>query len=243
MPGDHPGFPFRIFLPLSQLLLCLALLWPHLHELRNQLNLAIREYSARVLGTEAPDESSTVVLDVTPFTPREEQRLDLDAVRLTAPSALNIPVGFIQIPFMMANPDRSEWVPQGMWKREWRAVSWPFVGIIFWWMAGRGLEALFAGLRFFANSAKEEAQRHYSLAPKLHWMEIVIGSSLVAVGGATCYVLASGRGLLGLATDYVLAAGAGLWTVLGLIMVSAGFVQWRVRAVERRGALAAAEAV
>jgi hypothetical protein len=242
MAAERPGFPFRIVLPLVQLLVCLVLLWPRLPALSSQLRMAARELSAKVFGTEPPPENSQIVLDVTPVVPRREQALDLDALRLTAPAALNIPVGFVQIPFMLDNPSRSEWAPTGMWIREWRAVSWPFVGLIFWWMAGRGLEAIGAGARFFAVSQIEEAERQHRRAPKLHGIELLIGAALVVVGGVSCYVLASGSGVLGLATDYVMAAGAGLWAVLGLLIVIGGLVQWRVRTRERQASVASAEA-
>ncbi len=233
MPAERPGFPFRIVFPLVQLLICLGLLWPHLPALSGQLRITVSRFSAKVFGTEPPEEDSRIVLDVTPIAPRGEQALNLDAVRLTAPAALNIPVGFVQIPLIFNSPFRSEWAPPGMWIREWRAVSWPFVGMIFWWMAGRGLEAIGAGVRFFASSKKEEAERHHRRTPRLHWIEPIIGAALVAMGSASCYVLASGNGVLGVATDYVMAAGAGLWAALGLVMVIAGTVQWRVRRAGR----------
>ena len=241
MLAERPGFPFRIFLPLSQLLLCLALLWPHLPALRNQLSFAIRGFTARILGTDPPADTATIVFDVSPFSPRREQPLDVSAVRLTAPAALNIPVGFVQIPFMLENPDRSEWSPDGMWIREWRAVSWPFVGMIFWWIAGRALEALSAGMRFFAYSGKSGIQSAGLIHPLIHWIEVAAGACLMMTGGTTCYVLASGRGLLGLATDYVLAAGAGLWSVLGLAIVSAGIMQWRLKRIRKREWLTSAQ--
>ncbi len=234
MPAKRPGFPFRIVLPLVQLLICLGLLWPHLPALSSQLRVTVSRFSAKVFGTEPPAENSQIVLDVTPIAPRVAQALDLEAVRLTAPAALNVPVGFAQIPLMFNSPSRSEWAPPGMWIREWRAVSWPFVGMIFWWMAGRGLEAIGAAVRFFSSSNKEEAGRQRRRAPELHWIELLIGGALVATGSASCYVLASGNGVLGLATDYVMAAGAGLWAALGLVMVIACTVQWRVRKAERQ---------
>jgi hypothetical protein len=241
MTAERPPFPFRIFLPLVQLLACLGLLWPHLPALSSQLKLAVREFSARVLGTEPMADSTEIMLDVTAIDRRRDQPLDLDAVRMTAPAALNIPVGFIQIPFMLDNPSRSEWTPPGMWIREWRAVSWPFVGMIFWWIAGRSLEGISAGVRYFAGPEKEEAARLYRLAPKLRPIEVAIGGALVVLGIGTCYVLTSG--LLGLATDYVLAAGAALWVFLGLTIVIAGIVQWRVRRAERKERAAAVEAI
>jgi hypothetical protein len=242
MPAERPGFPFRIVLPLAQLLVCLGLLWPHLPGLSSQLRLPVLELSARVFGTEPSAENSQIVLDVTPIASPREQALDLDALRMTAPAALNIPVGFVQIPFILDRPSRSEWAPAGMQIREWRTASWPFVGLIFWWMAGRGVEAIGAGVRFFASSAREEAERQYRRAPRLHWIELAIGTALVVVGAVSCYVLASGNGVLGLATDYVMAAGAGLWAALGLMSVIGGIVQWRVRIAERQTSVAAAEA-
>lgn len=233
MSAARPGFPFRIVLPLMQLLLCLGLLWPYLPGLSSHLRRAASQYSARILGTEPPPENSQTVVDVTPVEPGSEQTLDVDTVRLTAPAALNIPVGFLQIPFMLDDPSRSEWTPSGMWNREWRAVSWPFVGLIFWWIAGRSWEGIAAGVRFFASSQIDNAERQYRRALKVHWIELLIGMALAAVGGVSCYVLASGSGALGFARDYVLAGGAGLWAMLGLVIIIAGTVQWRVRKAER----------
>ena len=85
-------------------------------------------------------------LVVPPSTPDEERRAVALArhweIRRTVPVALNLPVLLVQLPYyVVLNPEKREWVPKGMSFEVWRALSCPFAGMLFWWFAGRGIEA------------------------------------------------------------------------------------------------------
>jgi hypothetical protein len=58
------------------------------------------------------------------------------------PMALNLPVGIVQLPYVILNPAKQEWFPARMDFRVWRAISWPIFGLLFWWVAGRSTDAL-----------------------------------------------------------------------------------------------------
>jgi len=137
-------FPFRWVLPCAQLLLCFAVLWP----VRGLLLLGVSENPFFGLILKAGMISNPVLsyLVVPPSTPDEERRAVALArhweIRRTVPVALNLPVLLVQLPYyVVLNPEKREWVPKGMSFEVWRALSCPFAGMLFWWFAGRGIEA------------------------------------------------------------------------------------------------------
>jgi hypothetical protein len=79
----------------------------------------------------------------------EDQKSEIKVfeIRKWIPQVLNIPVELIQIPCAILTPDKEEWVPSGLDLMTWRAISWPLVGILFWWSAGRGIDALLSARR------------------------------------------------------------------------------------------------
>jgi len=158
-----------------------------------------------------------MVFNVTPDAQNPPPGID---PRLTTPAALNLPIGFVQVPFVFFSPEKAEWVPDGMLLSEWRALSWPFAGVIFWWLAGRGLEGFSAAAGSF---------RFAIIRPPLHWMEVIVGACLLLLGGAASVMFATGRNSYGLISDWVFAAGAGLWALLGAIVIVARLLQWRIR--------------
>jgi len=96
----------------------------------------------------------------------------------------------------------------------WRAVSWPFVGSVFWWLAGRGVEGLSAALR------------RRIVDPKIGWIEVTVSLAVFALGGIA---------FLGLISEVhadqltiALAMGSGLWMMLGAVTVAAKVLQWRL---------------
>ena len=171
------GFPFRWFLPVTQLCLCISILWP---------------YSSLLQG----------------------RFWSFSGPQLIVPPALNIPVLFAQLPYIIANPDKTEWIPGDMPFEMWRAVSWPFVGSVFWWLAGRGVEGLSAALR------------RRIVDPKIGWIEVTVSLAVFALGGIA---------FLGLISEVhadqltiALAMGSGLWMMLGAVTVAAKVLQWRL---------------
>lgn len=173
------------------------------------------------MGNDQQAQPPAIVFNVTPDLQTQPEPID---PRLTTPAALNLPVGFIQLPFVFFSTDKAEWTPEGTLLTEWRALSWPFAGIVFWWVAGRGLEAF---------SAAAGSRRFAIIRPRLHWIEVAVGVCLFVLGSGAGLMYAFGRNPSGLMTDWVFATGAGLWAVFGAILVVARLLQWRIRRLAR----------
>ncbi|HEY5027526.1 MAG TPA: hypothetical protein VIK39_03890 [Candidatus Angelobacter sp.] len=113
-------------MPLGQLLLCAALLWP------------IRLTVLRALHIPLPHiVEQTMLSDCLRWSPK--QNFFFDSI-----VALDIPAGLIQLPYIMTSPTKREWMPDGIDSRVWRAVTWPLLCIPFWWIGGRAIDALTA---------------------------------------------------------------------------------------------------
>jgi hypothetical protein len=98
----------------------------------------------------------------------------------------------------------------------WRSVSWPFFGIIFWWIAGRGIEALVAS-------------RRRLLSPVITWIEVFVASVDVALGTLILALFLSGD-RSGFVFPWPSAiAASGLWILLGGTTIVARVAQWRIR--------------
>jgi hypothetical protein len=207
MTQQHRSFPFRWVLPVVQLVVCFVILWP----VRRILFFETRE-SVHPIRTQR-------VLILPSWTPEREGPVDdwanISELRFAAPSVLNFPVVVAQVPYLIIG--RKEWVPGGMSTRAWRALCWPFAGLIFWWFSGRGLEAL-------------RSARRSIIDPRLGWIETVFAAIFSCVGIAM---------LIGVITTtpddradlqfMALLAGGCLWGVLAGMTLTARFMQWRIR--------------
>jgi len=102
------------------------------------------------------------------------------------PTMLNVPSLLVQLPYVILNPDKKEWVPKSMDLWTWRAITLPLIGILFWWIAGRSMEALLAA-------------RPQLVRPRIRWIEAVVGATLLLFlrirGGWLASVLRPQRGL------------------------------------------------
>lgn len=158
---------------------------------------------------------------VVPPVPSERQRTDDAAtkvadIRSEAPLALNFPVLVAQLPYILVRPAKREWVPKGMPPETWRALSWPFVGILFWWILGRSVEAL-------------RTARRSVVHPRISWVEtafalILLGAGLVTLVGILT-TTPDDRSDLKFMT---LLAGGLLWGILATVTITARFLQGRV---------------
>jgi len=220
MAPQHRSFPFRWVLPIVQLVLCVVLLWPMRGFLFFEVMESIHSYSILAPKTGATSDSKVIYNIVLPTTREEQQRADsvtkLWETRKTAPMALNFPVLIVQLPYVIASPTKREWVPRGMFFDVWRALSWPFVGMLFWWFSGRGVEALSA------------ARRSVGL-PRISWVETIFALILFCIG------LVALIGILTSTPDdrrdiqfLALVAGGLLWGVLAAVTIAARFQQWRI---------------
>ncbi len=165
MAQQHRSFPFRWVLPSVELVVCLALLWPA----RGLLFLGVVE---SIDSYSRPTPKSSVV--PAPPVTAEGQRIDDAAtrfadIRTKAPLALNFPVLVMQLPYILVSPAKRERIPKGMPPDIWRALSWPFVGILFWWFLGRGVEALLTARRAVVH-------------PRISWVETAFALILLVTG-------------------------------------------------------------
>lgn len=123
---------------------------------------------------------------------------------------LNLPGAVFQLPFIL----REDWIPITD-RQVWNAITLPILALVFWWLAGRGADALVAS-------------RGRRLLPRIGWVETVIGS-LITAAGATIVIGVEFFSGTDRADLQGLAAAAGMWTLLAGLTVAARITQWRVR--------------
>ncbi|MGC2695645.1 MAG: hypothetical protein WA738_07625 [Candidatus Angelobacter sp.] len=198
---------FALLLPAAQLLFCAALLWPIRLTVIHALHITL-----------PPIIEQTMMADCQRWSPKQN-------FLLTSIVALDIPAGLIQLPYSMNSPTKHEWTPKGMDDQIWRALTWPFLCIPFWWIAGRAIDAL-------------TAEKHRLLTPRIGLTETAIGSIWVAVGAL---LFVSFLVMAGVKKDPDLtriAAAGGLWALLGALSLIARFRQKRLPRLQKAAATA-----
>jgi hypothetical protein len=163
-------FPFRWLLPALQFSICLISLWPYRYFLIFELSSSIKTYAA---AQSRKASSQPTRIDIPTLTPEEQTAFDraekIEYLRMRVPVALNFPVGIVQLPYVILNPAKTEWVPRGMLTETWRAISWPFAGVLFWWIVGRGIEAL-------------RSSRKAIISPRVTLPETIFAALFVCLG-------------------------------------------------------------
>jgi hypothetical protein len=102
-----------------------------------------------------------------------------------------------------------------MWP--WRNLSWPIVGIVFWWLAGRSIEALLSS-------------RHKVLLPRIRWWEIVVSLPVLTLGAiCTIGLFVCQIPQMEFPFRMLLVGFASMWLLLGASTPVAYFMQWRLR--------------
>ncbi len=225
MSSEYRPIPFRWILPVAQLLLCAAILWPLRGELLASVRSSTHAYFIHDEPTDAPKINIRVLYpdllpDLSNLHAVIEERAYRDRflrLRLWGPVLLNLPAVWLDLPTLILTDGRNEWVPTGMSFQYWRALAWPVVGIILWWLAGRGVEALIAAFRGFVG-------------PAITWAEIVAALLMVVVGafGLLAPIEADVRSDLSLPSGFLCAAGS-LWLLLGSTVMASCVMQWRIR--------------
>jgi hypothetical protein len=190
---------FAWMLPAGELVLCAILLWPVRLWVLHELGIHLPLWLERVIGVRfglfsiSPDFSTG------------------------ASAALNLPGGEIQLPYIILSADKMEWKPVAMDFRVWRAITWPFLCLPFWWIAGRAIDAL--------NAIPKR-----KLIPRIGWTETIIGflfMTTCAIGFAGLLFSGSKEDNDSVTIRFV--AGCGLWAMLGGLSVIARFRQRRLR--------------
>ena len=220
MTPHYGNPPFRWVLAFVQLVVCLGFLWPEREFLLFGLIESIHSYHTPTPKSKASSESKSDNVIVPPPTPEEQRQVDAATkrweTRKVAPLVLDFPVLIAQLPYILLSPAKREWVPKGMFPDVWRALSWPFAGMFFWWFLGRGVEALSAARRSVAR-------------PRISWVEATFALILFSIGLVT---------LVGILTStpddrrdmqfLALVAGGLLWAILATTTIAARFLQRRI---------------
>ncbi len=218
--------PLRWVLPFAQLLFCVGILWPMRAMFINEVRASLRAYG---IVRELPEKERPGPQRVIPFDfsdPDVQRRIKRSQAREWFVATLNLPGGLPDLTCAMVGSAHEEWIPRGMFMWAWRDISWPIVGMFFWWLAGRSIEALLCA-------------RHGLLQPRIGWWEVLISIPVLAYGGIWPVMLFVDRSSRSeFAWWPFLAVFGSLWLVLGACTLAAAILQWRLR---RRQAFGAAE--
>ena len=225
MTDEYRPIPFRWILPVAQLLLCVAILWPLRGELLASVRSSTHAYFIHDEPRNAPKNDIRVLYpdllpDLSNLHEVIEERAYRDRflrIRLWGPVLLNLPAMWLDLPTVFLTNGKNEWVPTGMSFQYWRALAWPAVGILLWWLAGRGVEALTAAFKGLAS-------------PVIIWPEIVAAILMDIVGafGLVAPIEEDVRSDLVFPWGFLCAAGA-LWLLAGSAIIAARIAQWRIR--------------
>jgi len=200
-------FPFRWVLPIAQLMLCGILLWPFRSAFVLQFAYIAHVHFPRSVKSPV----SRILGPLVPVSPDNLNDQTLTDLRLAVPPLLNLPGALVGLA-------RRESIPQGMLSEFWRAFSWPIVGVMFWWMAGRGIEALLAS-RSHVNS------------PAITWAETFVAllisalTFVLCVGDITDPSMRS-ESIFPWRLEFVASI---LWLFLASAIIVARVLQWRNR--------------
>src|SRR5215472_3937219 len=217
MPKTQSSFALRWLLPTVQLILCLTALWPWRVTLAHQIGRSLGAYRTQDPSppTVAPGEGGVSVSAYMYADPQELRTLQALESHELVPLMLNLPSGLVQLPYALLNPAREDWRPRGINLRTWRVISWPIIGILFWWCAGRGIEALIAGRRRLVH-------------PQITWPETVVAVVLFLFCGITAVSLPL-SGEHDKSFPLILwILGSGTWALLAGLTIAARVLQWRL---------------
>lgn len=217
MFGTHHHLALRWIMPIAQLMLSIGILWPVRHELTRQVMDSIHLHRLAKTRTLSVQEIVAIVIPQRD-TPQQQAELASFERKVWGPAVLNVPSGLVQLPYVILNPDKEEWVPAGLDLFTWRAISWPLLGVVFWWSAGRGLEALLA-------------IRRGLLEPSISWVETAVGGALFlfCAIAAICLPLCGNNRRDPDFPLMLFSCGLGMWAVLGGATAAARIGQWRMR--------------
>ena len=199
-------------LPLAQFLLCAVVLWPERGFILFNVGQSVRAYVPAKSTDEKPlpPELSDLTLKLSP---EEERSADMAQKRLRLPLVLNFPVLAAQLPYLLLSPTKHEWMPRTMFPEIWRAISWPFAGLLFWWSFGRSVEAL-------------SAARASNVQPRVRIPEIVFAALLLCIGVVTAFSAVTSTPDDRRDIQFVaLLAGGILWGIFAGVTILAGKLQ------------------
>jgi hypothetical protein len=224
MSNEYPGLPFRWLLPAAQLIVCFFAMWPYRLELIGWLILASRAHTPPQAVVEQPrakvQAPPDVNVDLKPMTEAEARVYHQKEQIRWLPTALNIPSQLVQMPYAIWGPTHEDWSPRGMSRDAWETLTAPVLGILFWWIAGRSIEAILAA-------------RQGGLIPAITWIETLVGVLTLLLGALVCAAFLTERDADAVRPWQVMSIGGAIWTLLGLTTITARIAQWRIRRQNR----------
>jgi hypothetical protein len=128
---------------------------------------------------------------------------------------INVPSFVIMIPYGILSQSHGYWSPHGISAMDWAALSEPFLGILFWWMAGRGIEALLSALGGVTQ-------------PRLRPIEAAMGLVELTSGGLLAMIPITDPDTSRFVNITMLSGGL-IWLGLGAAVIVAWVLQLRLR--------------
>lgn len=218
MSKSQASFALRWLLPIIQLILCVTALWPWRATLVHQIGRSLGVYQTPKLPSLEDARGDGAGASIRAYMYEDPQELrTLQALERHewVPLMLNVPSGLVQLPYAMLNPTNEDWRPRGLNLRTWRVISWPIIGILFWWCAGRGIEAVIAARRRLVH-------------PRITWPETGMAVVVFLVCGFTAVSLPLSGQHDGGFPMILWILGSGTWALLAGLIIAARILQWRL---------------
>ncbi len=217
MRDSYRYFRFAFIMPAAQLLFCFVTLWPVRGMIVGGVRTAIRA-NRHERAYSRPDPIYLSNLRLAQLLGAESRSARITEQLIWIPALLNLPSSLAEIPQAILSPTHMSWSPNGMDFHVWRAISWPLIGIVFWWIAGRAIDALVAA-------------QHRITSPGIGWTETAMATLALACGVIFCmlpFMVKFENDRFSPLWPLVCAAGA-MWALLGSATIVAHLVQWRIR--------------
>ena len=219
MKEQGAGISFRRVLPIVQLLVCAIVLWPSRYFLLWQVSQSVGADLPARARQQQP--GRTINIEIPSLTPEQQQVADraarMEGLRMTVPPILNLPVAFVQLPYVIANSAHQEWIPRGMISTTFHALSWPICGVFFWWLAGREIDA-------FCAARKSLLLPRITIAETI-FAVIFLGFGVFALVG----ILTSTPDDRADLNFMGFMVGGILWAILSGFSLASRYLQWRIK--------------
>jgi len=215
MPLERRDYRFRLVLPAAQLLLCLCIIWPMRGLIASEVRASIETIRAEDPGSAQPPASAPPQIVLIPDPAFRPSRIA--EVVIWMPAMLNLPAMMFELPQAILSPTHDSWRLPGMDPLIWRVIAWPVIGILFWWIAGRAVDALIAALDRL-------------IRPSIGWAEVVLATATLAGGVIFCllpFMVPDDR--TGGPPMALVGIAGGVWSLLGAATIGAYVVQWRIQ--------------
>lgn len=209
--------PYRWILPVLQLVLCAMALWPYHQHLLENASVLLGGAGDTTVGLAPPAETkepaNATPLDLAALT----DPTNVDRLRVKVPLAIDLPALLAQTPYVFLSPTQAVWTPPGMTPQEWNAMFLPFAGLIFWWSAGRGIEAFLSSLKL-------------CVYPRITWIETILATGMFMA--CTAFIGAIAFSPVPEQNQMIAGAtGCALWSALSVPLIVAKVRQVRLEKI------------